>query len=243
MSHRDEQQDEGFASDADFIRGGGREGRTGSAPQRRPSALRRVLRVLVFLMLVVIVLGGGLYLAIQYRIIDPAAFGLDDVFADGGGSTARPAVVADVIFSGDATALSAAPGNTIQTDPSGDAVWLRSTVKSASTAGATDGVSAVIPPELLPRFEGRRVRVTISAKSGAEGTPIPFAAAYSAGTKGNSNWIVFVPEKMFTDHTFSFVIPIGEIGATDETHRVAIWPDIEGRASPLAIRSITIQPD
>ena len=81
MPHRDEQQDEGYASDEDFIRGGGRDARTAPAPRRRPSALTSVLRVLVLLLLMVIVIGGGLYLAIQYRIIDPAAFGLDDVFA------------------------------------------------------------------------------------------------------------------------------------------------------------------
>jgi len=84
--------------------------------------------------------------------------------------------------------------------------------------------------------------VTISARSGAEGTPLPFAAAYSAGPRGNSNWIVFVPEKDFTEHSFSFVVPIGDLDGGDD-HRIAIWADIEGRGVPLGVRSITIRPD
>lgn len=239
MTQRTERPDGSYARDEDFIRGDGLD-----APRaRRPSALVRLLRLLILVLLVIIVLGGGLYLAVQNRLIDPAALGLGGVLGGGGGGASRPTAEADVIFAGDPAALAAAPGNTIQADPSNGAAWLRTSVKSASAEGATDGVSVVIPPALLPRLEGRRVRVTISARSGAEGTPIPFAAAYSAGPKGNSNWIVFVPEKIFTDHTFAFTVPIGEIGAEDKTQRIAIWPDIEGRGSPLAIRSITIQPD
>lgn len=217
----------------------------GPAPEERrvadaPRSNARLLRLTLLILLAVVVVAGGLLAALHFRILDPAALGLSG--GGGAGAASRPGA-ADVIFAGDPAALAAAPGNTVQADPSGEAAWLRTSVKSASASGATDGVSVVIPPELLPKFEGRRVRVTISAKSGAEGAPIPFAAAYTAGAKGNSNWIVFVPEKIFTEHTLTFVVPIGEIGASGDGHRIAIWPDIEGRGSPLAIRSITIQPD
>ena len=234
--------DEDFVLSDELPRHGAADVRRGERP-----VLTRILRVIVFLLLLVVILGGALFTAIHYRLLDPTALGidrfLDGTIWNGGGPASQPGAGADVIFNGDAATLSAPPGNTVQAEPSGLAAWLRTSVKSASAEGATDGVSAVIPAALLPKFEGRRVRITISAKSAAEGTPIPFAAAYSAGAKGNSNWVVFVPEKMFTDHTFSFVVPIGAIGATDEEQRIAIWADIEGRGSPLAVRSITIQPD
>jgi len=235
--------EDGYADDAAFLRGDGRAG-AGRPPRR--SALAGFLRILLVVFVIVLVLAGALFAAVQFRLIDPVRLGIDSGLfggSGGAGGSGPPAVRPDVIFAGDPAALAAAPGNIVEPDPSGGSVWLRTEVKAASAAGATDGVAVAIPPALLPKFEGRRVRVTISAKSGTEGTPVPFAAAYSAGAKGNSNWIVFVPEKVFTDHSFSFVVPIGEIGGTGDTHRIAIWSDIEGRGMPLAVRSITIEPD
>ena len=251
MSYRDEQDDgrrappvqagEAYENDEDFVRGSDRPGK------RRPrrSGFAGLMRLLLAILLVVVVLGGGLYAAVHFRVVDPAQFGLSGLLGNlpgGGSQPTTPRGQADVIFDGDSARLSSAPGNTVQPDASAKIAWLRTTVKSASAAGATDGISIVIPKEVLPRFEGRRARVTISARSGAEGTPLPFAAAYSAGPRGNSNWIVFVPEKDFTEHSFSFVVPIGDLDGGDD-HRIAIWADIEGRGVPLGVRSITIRPD
>jgi hypothetical protein len=251
MSYRDEEDDDrrnhprapvpddAYDRDEDFVR-------AGDKPQagRDRRARGPLLRILLATVLVIVILGGGLLAAIQFRLVDPAQLGLGGVFggATGSGGPTGPAVQAEVIFAGDSALLSAAPGNSIQPDQSADIAWLRTTVKAASAAGASDGVSLIIPKALLPRFEGRRVRVTIAARSGTEGAPIPFAAAYSAGPKGNSNWVVFVPEKQFTDHSFSFVVPIGDLAGSDD-HRIAIWSDIEGRGAPLGVRSITIRPD
>lgn len=230
-----------YERDEDFVRGDDRPHR----PRRR-SAAGSFMRIVLILLLLVAAIGGGLYAAIHFRLVDPVQIGLGGILGDGaGGGPGRPtapSVEADVIFAGDSTKLAAAPGNSVQADETADIAWLRTTVKAASASGATDGVTVVIPRDILPRFEGRRARITISARSGAEGDPVPFAAAYSAGPKGNSNWVVFVPEKQFSEHSFSFVVPIGDLAGSDD-HRIAIWSDIEGRGVPLGIRSITIRPD
>jgi len=252
MSYRDEQDrpytpparagSPPFEPDEDFVSGGNPAG--GSPPRR--SGLQSLLRGLLIVLLLLVVIAGGLIAAVQFRLVDPATVGLSGLLGGSPAGTGTgpngPSVPPDVIFAGDTELLATTPGNTVQPDQSASIAWLRTTVKSASAAGATDGITVVIPKELLPRFEGRRVRVTISARSGSEGAPIPFAAAYSAGPKGNSNWIVFVPEKEFTDHSFSFVVPIGDMEGSND-HRVAIWSDIEGKGVPLGVRSITIQPD
>lgn len=226
------------------------EGAEPPAPRKRRSRFGTLLRLLVVLVVLIAVAAAVLFGAARFGLVDPAKLGLPPALLNalglggsGGGTAQRPpAATPDIVFAGDAGALSAAAGNTVAPDPSATVAWLRSAVKSASAAGATGGISVAVPAELLPRLEGRRVRVTISAKSGAEGDPVPFAAAYTAGTRDSSGWIVFVPEKEFTDHSFSFVVPIGALEG-GEPHRIAIWADIEGRNMPLAVRSITIQPD
>lgn len=220
----------------------------GGRPPKQRSRLGTLLRFLLILIVLVVVAAGALLGALRFGLVDPALLGLPSHILGGiGGSgsaapSGPPAAEPDIIFSGDAAALAAAPGNTVAADPNATVAWLRSSVKTASATGATDGISIAVPAELVPRIEGRRVRVTVSAKSGAEGDPVPFAVAYTAGAKGSSGWIVFVPEKDFTEHSFTFVVPIGAIEG-GEPHRIAIWADIEGRNVPLAVRSITIQPD
>lgn len=251
MSYRDEPEDDprgrprkpavddAYDNDADFA-----PGDDTARDARIQTGSRSAMRPIIVVLAVLVVLAAGAFAAIHFRLIDPAQFGMGGSpgGATGGGGSAGPVAEAEIIFSGDSALLAAAPGNTVQADQAAEIAWLRSTVKSASAAGTSDGVSLLIPKALLPRFEGRRVRVTISARSGADGAPIPFAAAYSAGPKGNSNWVVFVPEKQFSDHSFSFVVPIGDLEGSDD-HRIAIWSDIEGRGAPLGVRSITIRPD
>jgi hypothetical protein len=250
MAHRD-QHDRNHALKAPDLQVDDDDtGRGAEAPVRRKrrSRLGALLRLLLVLIVLVVVAAGALLGALRFGLVDPALLGLPSHLlgsVDGSGSATPnrpPEAEPDVIFAGDAAALTAAPGNTVAADPKAAVAWLRSSVKSASAAGATDGVSIAVPAELLPRIEGRRVRVTVSAKSGAEGDPVPFAVAYTAGAKGSSGWIVFVPEKDFTEHSLTFVVPISAMEG-GEPHRIAIWADIEGRNVPLAVRSITIQPD
>ncbi|WP_421726222.1 hypothetical protein [Bauldia sp.] len=209
-------------------------------PPRRPSALRRILTILLAIVIILVVVAGGGYLAIMLGWIDGTRLGLGGSII----SPSRPTQNAEVIFSGDAGALSAADGNIIQEDTSVSppVVWLRSSRTSASPAGVTEGVSLEVPASLLPRIEGRAVRVTISARTGSRDEPTPFAAAFSAGDRGNSGWIVFVPSRTLDDYSFNFRVPIGEVGDPDSANYIGIWSDITGSNAPLAIDRITITP-
>jgi hypothetical protein len=155
-------------------------------------------------------------------------------------TTQNPTEVGTVIFSGRADALRAAPGNTVEQDRSDSSVsWIRSSLRTARSNGATDGVAIEIPPSLLPKGETRRVRVTVSARRAAGAPPSPFALAYSTGSAGNSGWLVFDAGEDFKDYSFNFVIPRD---ASTLSHFVGIWSDISGRGAPLAVRGATIAP-
>jgi hypothetical protein len=154
-----------------------------------------------------------------------------------GGTTNVSAERATAIFSGRPSELIAARGNLMQADSSNSSiVWIRSSLKTAKSNGATDGVSVKVPDPLIGKILGRRIRVTVSAR-GADRDQSPFAVAYSTGAASNSGWLVFQPTKEFTDFSFNYVVPRSAPGSG---HSVGIWSDITGRDAPLAIRQITI---
>ena len=108
-------------------------------------------------------------------------------------------------LSGRASELTAAPGNTVQQDTSDPSVsWTRSTIKTASAKGSTDGVSVKVPSSVSDQIQGKRIRVTVSAR-GATNSLAPFALAYSAGE--NSGWVVFDPTAEFKDYSLRFAVP------------------------------------
>jgi len=142
-----------------------------------------------------------------------------------------------VIFSGKPNELRAAPGNIVQADQSNSSItWIRSKVTTAKSSGATDGVSVKVPSSLSDEVQGKRIRVTVSARGGSADIPSPFAVAYSTGAR-NSGWLVFEPTDRFTDFSFNYVVPRSGAGSN---HYVGIWSDITGRGAPLAIRQIRI---
>jgi hypothetical protein len=141
-----------------------------------------------------------------------------------------------VVFAGNADALTASPGNTIEEDPAGGVVWIKSSVRTATPRGATDGVSLKIPSSVSDNAQARPIRVTISAarKDGADSSA-PFAISYSTDG-GNSGWRVFQPTNEFNDFSFNYRVP----NVAGGTHVVGIWADIAGRSIPLAVRRITV---
>lgn len=209
----------------------------GPRPPPARTGLRRAGVWLGIVVAALVVLGGGAFLASRLGWIDLAGL------SSGGGSPAQTGGDVEVVFSGNAKALTAAPGNIVQEDTSVSppAVWVRSRVKSASAAGSTGGVSVEVPASLVPRIEGRRIRVTITARTGGKDAVSPFAVAYSAGDKGTSGWIVFTPTKTLDDYSFVFPVPIGEIDA-NHPHYIGIWSDISGGNAPLLIQRITVEP-
>ncbi|MCP4383219.1 MAG: hypothetical protein GY798_17680 [Hyphomicrobiales bacterium] len=217
-----------------------RDRREPARQKPKRSAIRRILIFVIGVIVLLGLLGGAGYLAISLGWIDASRLGLS-----GSGIPGRPqSPDAEIIFSGRAGDLSAAEGNIVQEDTSVSppVIWLRSSLKQASPAGASDGVSLQIPSSLLPRIEGRNVQITVSARTGGRGVPSPFAVAYSAGDRGNSGWVVFTPTRAVDDYSFSYQVPIGEVSDPDNRHYIGIWSDISGGNAPLALDRISIQP-
>lgn len=209
-------------------------------PAKRPKKPNGLVRGLILAAVVIAVAGGGLFAADRLGFVDLA--GLTGG-STGGGWGGQPAAAAKhVVFSGRAAELVAAEGNIIQEDTSTSppTVWLRSRNKTANPTGATDGVTVTVPNAIVPRLEGRAVRVTVTAMTGGKDDPRPFAVAYSAGTNGTSGWFVFLPTRRMEDYSFTYNVPIGEMEGSDNVHRIAIWSDIGGSNGPLAVKEIFV---
>jgi len=198
----------------------------GQAPTQavRPRGHRsRAFQFSLIIVFALLALGAGFF---GYLRLNPSA------------GARQPTESAIMIFSGRAGELTAAPGNAVEQDPSDPQIaWIRSSLKTATSAGATDGVSVPLPVNLSERLQGQRIRITVSARR--SGSTSPFAVAYSTGKGGTSGWIVFDPADTFKDFRFSYVVPRGEAGIN---HYVGVWPDIGGKGESLAIRRITITP-
>jgi hypothetical protein len=221
-------RDEGSAS----FTGGATRTRANSPPKASSRALR-FAGVFVVLALLAAAVAGSFYFATL--LWPPGSNGPSpSVTSEQTGS----AEDATVIFSGKASELTAAPGNTITEDPNASIVWIRSSLTTAKSSGATDGISIKVPISLAGEFEGKRIRVTISAARGENaGVSAPFALAYSTEGAGNSGWRVFDADEQFKDFTLNYLVPRGAAGLPNY---VAIWSDIAGRNAPLAVRSVTI---
>lgn len=200
--------------------------------KKRGKALWIVIAVLAAL----VVIAGAVFLAMHFRLINLSGLGLT-----GGGSAAVSTAEPIRVFPANGLKFTATEGNTVQED--GSLTWLRSKQRSASPADLTQGAYIQLPTDLLSRIEGRRIRVKVEARSGATGEPPPFAVTYSTVGRGNSGWVVFLPTARFSEYDFAFQVPIGAVGADDNTHVIGVWADINGTNAPLAIESITIEPN
>ena len=215
-------------------------GRAGEKRRRRGNRSTYV----AILILLAILVGGG-YFAHVRGWIDladlPAIPGLPSIAGITGGGGASPPRVdrAKLVFSGNAGELASPAGNLVQQDQADPAItWIRSSLREAVTTGATDGASLEVKPPLAGDLVGRRIRLTISARAPDQGTPAPFAVAYSAGDAGSSGWVVFTPSTEFDDYSFDYQVP----ATVGTAQHVGIWSDISGRGAPLAVSRITIEP-
>src|SRR5262245_21859114 len=219
-------RDEGSAS---FT--GGATRTPANPPPKASSRAFRFAGVLALVALLAAAVAGSFYLA---TLLWPPNRPSPSVTSEHAGS----AEDATVIFSGKASELTAAPGNTITEDPNASMVWIRSSLTTAKSSGATDGISIKVPISLAGEFAGKRIRVTISAARGENaGVSAPFALAYCTEGAGNSGWCVFDADEQFKDFTLNYLVPRGAAGLPNY---VAIWSDIAGRNAPLAVRSVTI---
>jgi hypothetical protein len=214
-----------------------RSGRSvrGRRRARRGSTRRGTTGTYIAIVVLLALLIGGAYAAQVAGLVDframLAGHGSGQHASDGGNG-------GQLVFSGKAGELAAPAGNLVQQDKSDSSVtWIRSSLREAGPSGPTDGASVEIKPPLATDLVGKQIRVTISARAPDQGTPMPFAAAYSSADAGTSGWIVFTPTKEFEDYTFDYQVP----ATVGTAQYIGIWSDISGRGAPLAVRAITIR--
>jgi hypothetical protein len=220
----------------------GEERSNGAAGDGRGGVRRRPRsRTAIYVAVIVglAILGGGAYAAYVENWIDFSWIGIS-ASMPGGGAATRPSgslVTGDLVFSGNAGDLAAPSGNLVQQDKSNPSVtWIRSSLRQANPAGTTDAASLQIKPPLVTDLVGKHIRVTVSARAPDQGSPAPFAVAFSSAKVGTSGWVVFTPTKEFNDYSFDYQVP----ATVGEAQHVGIWSDISGRGAPLAVRAITI---
>jgi len=208
---------------------------TGGNQLGRQARRSSIVPILLVIVGALVVIAGALYGAHVAGWLDLSSI------LSGEGLGTRPrgsAETGHLVFSGKAAELASPTGNLVQQDRSDASVtWIRSSIKQAGPAGSTDGASVEIKPPLATDLAGKRIRVTISARAPDEGTPVPFAAAYSSANVGTSGWIVFTPTKEFDDYAFEYQVP----ATVGTAQYVGVWSDISGRGAPLAVRTISIR--
>lgn len=216
--------------------GFGNSAGTGRKARRRRGGGGRTYVAIVVLL--VILIGGTAAAYLNGWIDIPGLAGLKAIGGGGSGATAGlDKSKTTVIFSGNAKELASPNGNLVQPDKSDPSIaWIRSSLREASTAGATEGVSVEIKSPFANNIVGKRVELTISARAPDQGSPSPFAVAFTTEDIATSGWVVFTPTKEFEDYTFDYQVP-ATVGVAQH---VGIWSDISGRGVPLAIRSITV---
>lgn len=224
----------------------------GLEPPPRRRAAGRTIAILLSLLVLVGLLGGSGYYAWQAGWLTgrtttrpqqpPAAETREAAAAPAAprppaAEPPRPVrIETTVLFDGRADTLEAADGNTVEPGAGSEATAvIRSSVRTASPSGATGGVAVTIPAELSATLAGRRVRLTVTARS-ADATPAQFALAYSLATGATSGWLVFTPTAEFAPYSLDFTVP----GEAAGTHFVGLWSDIAGRGAALEVKSVSI---
>ena len=95
----------------------------------------------------------------------------------------------------------------------------------------TDGFSVRIADNFKAAASGRRIRITVCARS-KDKLPLDFAVAYSNQEVGDSGWQTFSAGAAFEDYVFIYDVPARIEGKGDF---IGILPDIEGQDRTLVV--------
>jgi hypothetical protein len=115
---------------------------------------------------------------------------------------------------------------------------LISDVPVDASSGGQPMVALLIPPEIERLVSGKKLRVTISARSGDTSPSQTFAATYSTNDVGNSGWTKFDIGPSFAPYSFTYEIPPGKTFSGDF---VGLLPDAQSGLGTVEVRSITIE--
>ncbi len=137
--------------------------------------------------------------------------------------------------------LTAAPGTEVRFVDGVDerpllAVLLSNNPRKFAPASA--GVFGTLGPNYEAGFGGRKLEITITARSGREKPLAEFKAGYFTVGTGDSGWQNFKLGDKFEDYSFTFKTnpPQGK-PANDF---VGIWPGEDGKSETMELKSIKI---
>ncbi|GAB2507082.1 hypothetical protein [Microbulbifer agarilyticus] len=120
----------------------------------------------------------------------------------------------------------------------GGSLLIKGTGSSADSSGNTSVPAIEIPEAIALQFGGRRVRVSLYAKTPTSNASAEFAVAYSTADNGNSGWSYFVPGSSWTRYDMVYDVPNPASGGTDF---VGVWGDTSGSGKGVLIDSVQVE--
>jgi hypothetical protein len=122
----------------------------------------------------------------------------------------------------------------------GSAYELRSTATKRVAFGDGDGVLARVPAETAAQLTGRRVKVTINARSApVNGSSVFKVMYFRPGSKTGSDWQEFSVSDAFAPLSFEYDVP--DSASSNGFDNIGFWADPEGKGRGIEISAITVE--
>lgn len=122
----------------------------------------------------------------------------------------------------------------------GSAYEIRSTGIDRVAAGDGDGVLARVPAETAAQVGGRKVKVTVTARTApTKGSPTVKIMYYRPGSEGGSGWQDFPLTAEFAPYTFEYDVPTAP--STTGVDNIGFWADPEGKGRGIEVSAITVE--
>ncbi|MBZ0163626.1 MAG: hypothetical protein K8H74_13045 [Notoacmeibacter sp.] len=119
-------------------------------------------------------------------------------------------------------------------------VRLSSKAAKPTAAGHTGGVFLELGNDIERLVSGKKIRVTVWARS-ADKHPSPgFAVAYSTAAVGNSGWKMFKLGAEVEPFRFEYSVPVAQKKPGSDF--LGIWADTEGKGRSVDVFAIEISP-
>ncbi len=145
-----------------------------------------------------------------------------------------------VLQGADLQKLAAAPATLIRsvTGADGTALARLSTNIPRDLAPKSAGVFGTLGPNFEQAFGGRRIEISVTARSAPENPLDRFKLGYFTSGAGDSGWRDFVLTPKFKDYSFTFTPARPDKPGNDY---IGIWPGDEGDGSQMDVKSIRIR--
>lgn len=100
------------------------------------------------------------------------------------------------------------------------------------------GPHLALDADIERNYEGRRARITVSARSLDNFQAGKFEVNYSTGNRGESGWMPFTLTREFADYSFEYDIPHADAGMGRDY--IAIRPVVPDKLRTMEVRRIQL---